>query len=132
MPRILEAECDDKGVVKCQGFVIPSAKLLTAGAQASTGIIIVDGEDVTYITSNTTDLGTTLDKVAQALGKAVEGLNKTAAGLQSLDNRGFLIGATAGVPGPPAIESQIADIQTAASDIGGLQGELDELKGKLK
>lgn len=132
MSRILEADCDAEGVVRCQGFVIEGAKVMTHGKQASTGILIVDGEGITYLTANTDDLATTLDKVAAALGKAVEGLNKAAAGLQGLDTAGFLIGATGAVPSPPKVASQIADVQAAASDIGSLQGELDELKGKLK
>lgn len=132
MSRILEAECDAEGVVRCQGFVIDGAKILTHGKQASTGILIIDGEHIVYLTSNADDLFSTLDKVANALGKAVEGLNKAASGLQGLDTSGFLISATAGVPSPPKIPTQIADVQAAASDIESIQSELNELKGKLK
>lgn len=132
MSRILEADCDAEGVVRCQGFVIEGARILTHGKQASQGILIIDGEAVTYLTANTDDLATTLEKVSAALDKAVAGLNKTAAALQTLDGAAFLVGATGAVPSPPLVASQISDIQSAASDISSTKGELDELKGKLK
>lgn len=64
MAKILEASCSAVGVVTCMGVVIDNAVVLSLGTKASTGVLIIDEDDVFYVTSNATDIKSTIESVA--------------------------------------------------------------------
>jgi len=115
MSRILEARCDASGKVFVNDHEVTDAVLTTDGAQASTGILVVDGALAVYLTSSVSDLTTTIEKTASALGQI-------AAALTTLDAKP--VGGSGSAPAP-AVSGQVTNIQTA-------QTELESLKGALK
>ena len=115
MSRILEARCDASGKVFVNDHEVSDAVLTSDGAQDSTGILLVDGDLVRYIPSSVSDLTTTIEKTAAALGQI-------AAALTTLDAKP--VGGSGSAPAP-AVSGQVTNIQTA-------QTELESLKGALK
>lgn len=114
MSKVLIATCNASGKVTAGGVQIPTATVLSEGKQASSGILILDGDKAWYIALSSSDLKTTIDKVAQALQQAATGLNAAGAALNGM------------VPGTGA--STIA----AATQITPLVAELNTLKEALK
>lgn len=55
MSRIFEATCLGN-VVKIAGKPIVDASVLSEGVKASTGVALMQGDEVSYITSNATDI----------------------------------------------------------------------------
>ncbi len=113
MPRALEATCD-AGIVTAEGTPVPGAIILSEGVSSSSGFAIFDLDKVYYVSKTSPDLKTTLEKM-------VDALTDIAAALQSLDTAGFLIGATAGVPGPPMLVSTILSINSTKAELDTLR-----------
>ena len=114
MSKILAATCNADGLVTSEGVEVDVAELLSEGKQISEGFILMQGGAVYYLTSNATDIKTTLDKVADALGEISSALTAIGAGM--------LGAATAP---PPTLGASVSAINALASD-------LDTLKGALK
>jgi len=114
MSKILNATCSAAGVVTCEGVEVPAAEVLSEGKQASSGILIIDGDKAWFIALSASDLKTTIDKVAQALTQAATGLNAAGGGLNAL------------APGSGAA------VISAANQITPLVTELNQLKEALK
>lgn len=145
MSKVLAASCVG-GVVTVQGIPVPGVTLLSEGVASSEGILILDADQAYYVTNIGNDLDTTLEKliaaiakIATALEKATDGFGKAVAALTKLDTKGFLIGATAGVPSPPIAASDISGITTAStaitsgvSELNAIKAELETLKGSLQ
>lgn len=115
MARILEATCDASGKVYVNGHHVKDVQVMTDGAQDSEGILILDGTIAKYITVPVSDLATTIEKTATALGEI-------ATALTTIDVKP--VGGTGSAPAP-AVTGQVTNIQAA-------KAELESLKGALK
>lgn len=131
MTTTLAATCVD-GVVKVLGVTVPDAHILSEGIGASTGTLLVFGGEAYYIARTSPDLDTTLQKIITALEKTKDALDSAVGALNSHDNAGFLIAATAGVPSPPLAALDISDLASAADDIENVKEELETLKDSLR
>lgn len=116
LSKILAGTCQN-GVVKEGDVIVPNAVILSEGVGPSEGVVVLDGPDATYIAKTTPDLNTTLEKLVSVLGQISSAIN-------SLDTRGFLIAAQAGVAGPPALAGTVSQINTLKSDLETLKGNL--------
>lgn len=128
MSKILVASANAQGKVTCEGVLIPEAVILTAGKQASTGLLYIEGEKAYYIPPITSDIASTIDKTAKALEDIVEAIQKIASTLTSIG--GGMSGSTTAPP--PTLAADVTIINNKASEISALKSELDTLKGALK
>lgn len=112
--RILPATCDAQGKVTADGVVVPEAQVLSLGKQASSGLLVIDGERVWYIALSATDIQTTLAKVSAAIDK----LNTI---LQSIG--ASMTGPTTAPP--PTLVTDLVALMT-------IKTEIDQLKEALK
>ncbi len=101
MSKILDATCVG-GVVTAELVAVPSAEILSEGVGASTGILVMEEDKATYVTSNASDLKSALDKIASAL-------TSIASALTILDTKP--LGALPPVPGAAAEIIQISALQ---------------------
>lgn len=113
-------------------LVIPLATIVGQGVGASTGFVLIDGENVYYIPNISGDLKTLLERTIDTLTQVKTGLDKVASALTTLDTTGFLIAADAGVPSPPVAASDISAITAAATQIDSIKAQMNTLNGALK
>lgn len=112
MSKALNASCES-GSVTVEGQEIP-ATILSEGVGSSTGIVILDKDKVYYIPNRASDLKDTLTSVVSALQQIATTLTSIGAGMT---------GPTTAPP--PTLATDVAQINTLAS-------QLDTLKGQLK
>jgi hypothetical protein len=112
MAEILNATCSNQ-VVKV-GTTPVNCDILSQGDGASSGILILQGEQKKYVTSNAADLNATLVKLVDVLGTIADTLTAIGAGM--------LGSATAP---PPTLAASVASIEA-------VRAELNTLKGVLK
>lgn len=128
MSKILDATCDDQGVVTCEGVEIPEAEVLTAGKQTSSGVLFLYKDKAYYLTVNTADLEATLDKTSDALQSISEALTKIATTLTAIG--AGMTGPTTAPP--PTLATDVAEINSKVTLINSAKSDLDDLKGALK
>lgn len=109
MSKILNATCNESGVVTAEGQAVPAAVVLSEGKQASAGVLLLDGEKANYLTSSAADIKTLISSL-------VEIINQIATIASGLD-------AVTVSPGGQA--AAIAQLQS-------LKTELDATKEELK
>jgi hypothetical protein len=128
MSRILEATCSASGVVTAEGFTLTDVEIMSEGAQASEGVLVIDGEVKKYIPSGaSSDLKTTLTKLSSSLDDISAALSEVADALTA-------IGAVTGpswTP-PPSLTTSAATINSKVAEIDATKGEVDTLKDALK
>lgn len=78
MSKILSATCDATGKVTADGVEVVGAIVLSEGKKASSGVAVMDGDKVWYLTSNATDL-------KDAIASLVEIINQIATIATGLD-----------------------------------------------
>lgn len=66
MTKMLEATCVG-GVVTAGGVPVAAADILSQGVQASVGVLLLEEDTAKYLTSNATDIKTTLEKIIALL-----------------------------------------------------------------
>lgn len=113
MSKILEATCE-AGVVTSEGAAVPGASILSEGIGESQGLLLMQGDKKTYVTSSAADLKTAIEKVVEAINKIGTVLTAIGAGMT---------GPTTAPPGTLA---------TDVSELVALATELETLKGNLK
>lgn len=69
MSKVLNATADESGKVTAEGVEVVGAIILSEGKQASEGVAVLDGDKVWYITSSSSDIKTTIEKLADAITK---------------------------------------------------------------
>lgn len=111
MSKILDATCSGKAVTY-NGALI-DAEILSEGVGASEGLLLLEKDKATYITSNATDLKTTLEKVADALTKIGETLTAIGAGMT---------GPTTAPPG--TLAADIVELNLIVTELTTLKGNL--------
>lgn len=114
MSKILAATCDASGKVTADSVQVPAAVVLSEGKQASSGILIIDGDKAWYIALSASDLKTTIEKVSAALTQTANGLASAGPTLDGL------------VPGSGA------PLTAAATQINSIVTELNQLGEALK
>jgi hypothetical protein len=81
MPKILDATCSPLGIVTAEGVVVPDCVVLSEGKQASEGVMIMDQDKATYLTSSASDIEATLTSVIAALTEIASTLTAIGAGM---------------------------------------------------
>lgn len=114
MSKILSATCSADGKVTADGVEVVGAIILSEGKQASSGMAVMDGEQVWYLTSSATDIKTTIEKAADAITKIANLFTAMGAGMT---------GPTTAPP--PTLATDVVAIQQVVT-------ELNQLKGALK
>lgn len=113
MSKILDATCE-AGEVTADLVPVPEAEILSEGQGASEGVLLIEGERVRYLTSNASDLKTSIEKAIDSIGKIANILTAIGAGMT---------GPTTAPP--PTLGADIIALQAVAT-------ELETLKGNLK
>lgn len=114
MSKILDATCDASGKVTADGMEIVGAVVLSEGKQASSGTAVMDGDKVWYLTSNATDIKTTIEKAADAITKIANLFTAVGAGMT---------GPTTAPP--PTLATDLVELNLVVT-------ELNQLKEALK
>jgi len=111
LSKILPANCESEEVT-IEGQQV-EASILSEGIGASNGVALIDKEQVTYITSNATDIKTTLEKLTESLDKAVLIFTSIGAGMT---------GPTTAPP--PTLAVDLAEITAISTELKALKDEL--------
>ncbi len=127
MSKVLSATCL-AGVVKVGLLPVPEAIILSEGLGASTGVAVIDEDEVTYIAKTTPDLNSTLDQLIDSLDKIASTLNTIATSLTSIG--AGMTGPTTAPP--PTLAANVASIVTNAIAITAAQTQLEALQEVLK
>ena len=69
MTKMIEAMCVDS-MVMADGVVVAEAEILSEGVGASEGVIILDEDRVTYLTSNAADIKQLIEMASSILNDA--------------------------------------------------------------
>jgi hypothetical protein len=120
MSKMIEASCVG-GVVTAIGVPVPAADILSEGVAASTGFLLLDGDEAKYVPKTSPDLKTTLTKLISILGQLTTALT-------AIDTKVLVTSCGAG-PG------STAPLPLAAANIAALsviQSELTVLKETLR
>jgi len=75
--KILSASCQS-GSVTTEGYVISPATILSQGVKASTGIALIEQDQMTYVTSNASDIKdliTNLESIISDVVSALTGID---------------------------------------------------------
>ncbi len=112
MSKILEASCEN-GAVTVEGLVI-EATILSAGVEASTGVVIIQNGNAFYIASTYQDLVSIIEKTAEMITDISNILTAIGAGMT---------GATTAPP--PSLAADVSELQGKATT-------LDQVKGNLR
>ena len=70
MSKVLDATCVGS-VVTVEGKTV-EADILSQGTASSSGKVLLDGQEATYVTSNASDLEDTIDSIDTILAKIIE------------------------------------------------------------
>jgi hypothetical protein len=127
MTKVLPATCVG-GIVTSQLFPVAAATILSDGTGPSSGYIVMDELEVFYVTSNASDLKSTLDDVIAGLNQAASALSNVASGMTAI--AASMTGPTTAPP--PTLPATIGLITTAATQIQVSTAQLTVLKGVLK
>ncbi len=125
MSKFVSATCEG-GVVTADGVSVASVTILGEGVGPSSGVLVIDEDQLTYIPKTSPDLDGTLEKVIDALQAASDGLGSASSGLTALAP------IADPIAGPLAIISAVAGLDSAQASIGTAKTALQELKGSLR
>ena len=128
MSKILDATCSPLGVVTSESTPVVSAQVLSEGKQISTGLLFIEGDKARYLTSNATDIKTSLEKTVDALEDICTALSQIATTLTSIG--AGMTGATTAPP--PTLATDVTAINTKVTEITATKVLLNTLKGALK
>jgi len=128
MSKILPATASASSQVTVDGLVVAAAEILSEGKQASSGVILFQGENVYYLTSSATDIKTTIEKLVDSLDKISSVLTTIGTTLTSIG--AGMTGPTTAPPG--TLATDVATINSKATEITAIKSELNTLKGALK
>lgn len=126
MSRAFQATCVG-GIVKVGGLVVPNTTILGDGIGASFGIMIMQGEETTYIPKTSPDLEETLDSL-------ITSIDDISSALQTIATSITAIAAVTGptwTP-PPTLATDVAQIATKVAALAVTKAELEVLKGELR
>ena len=126
MSKVIEATCVD-GKVSVAGNVIDSVEILTAGVGESSGLLIIDADKAYYLTVNTPDLKTTVEKVIELIEDLASAITKTADTLTAIGT-----GMTGSTTAPPAaLPGNVTFINNKVTELNATKNDLIALKDGL-
>lgn len=128
MSKALEATCDANGIVTAEGFQVPSAVILSEGKAASEGLLILEEEKATYVAKTSGDLKTSIENMVSALDAVASALTTVANTLTAIG--GGMTGSSTAPP--PALPTNVSQINSKVSEIQSLKSEFESLKDALK
>lgn len=113
MSKILSATCSAAGKVTAGGVEVVGAIVLSEGKQASSGLAVMDGENVWYLTSSATDIKTTIEKLTDSLTKIANMITSIGAGMT---------GPTTAPP--PTLAADVVALNLVITELTTLKGSL--------
>ena len=117
---LLDATCEN-GIVRVGDLVITDVIIQSEGVGESSGILIIEDDERTYIAKTSGDLVITLEKLSDALGEL-------SSALTAIDGK---TQATVCLSGPgTTVATPVATATIAAID--AVQSEIDDLREVLK
>ena len=128
MSKILSATADATGKVTAEGQLVPAAVVLSQGKQASSGLLIIEGDKAWYLVGmSVTDLVTTIEKSIKILDDLGPALTQITTILTS-------IGAGTGptTAPPPTLAADVLQVTAKVTALNATKSELTTLKGALK
>ena len=125
---MVQATADEDGKVFVNGVEVEAALIVSAGKQASSGILLIDQELALYFPSNATDIAETIDNAIKIIDDAADAITKIGTVFTSV---------AAGMTGPttappPTIAADVAELNSKVTSLNQTKADLTELKGKLK
>ena len=111
MARIIAATCAN-GQVTVAGVAI-EAEILTAGVASSSGVVILQDDNVWYVATNTLDLSDVIEKTAELVNLCATLFTAIGAGMT---------GPTTAPPG--TLAADVLNIQTKATALDALKDTL--------
>ena len=127
MSKILDATCQNN-VVTSEGVTVADTTVLSKGIAKSSGQLFLEEDKATYITSNATDIETTLAKVSTLIQSTKDALDKIALTLTSIG--AGMTGPTTAPP--PSLAADVLVINAKTAELGATKTEVETLKGNLK
>jgi hypothetical protein len=113
MSKILSATCNSSGKVTADGVEVVGAIVLSEGKQASSGVAVLDGDKVWYLTSSATDIKTTIEKLSDSLTKIGNMLTAIGAGMT---------GPTTAPP--PTLAADVTALNAVVTELNALKDGL--------
>lgn len=110
---VIDAEAS-AGQVTVNGLTVPGAKIISLGKGESSGCLLIFGDKAFYLTSNATDLESTITKLTESINKIATILTSIGAGMT---------GPTTAPPG--TLATDVLELTMIAT-------ELNQLKEVLK
>ncbi len=101
------------GVVTADGLPVPGVTILCQGLGSSSGILILEGTQKTYVAKTSPDLDSALEQVITAIGKISDSLTSIAAAMT---------GPTTAPP--PTLPALLIQIAAASASLSALKGSL--------
>lgn len=114
MSKLLAATADASGKVTADGVLVEGAIVLSLGKQASSGLLLLDGDKAWYFPSSATDIESTLTQLSTAIAKIADTFTAIGGGM------------TGPTTAPPPT------LPTAVAELMQIKTQLDQLKGALK
>lgn len=127
MSKTLPASCASK-VVTVEGVAVPLAEVFSEGNGDSSGVAIIDGDKVFYVTSNASDIKATIEKVVEACEKINSAVTKVGEILTSIGS-GM---AGSGTAPPPTLSTDVAAVNSTLGELSAIAGQLESMKEVLK
>lgn len=126
--KVLAASCSASSVVTAEGVTVTPVTILSMGKQASTGFLIMDGEQAYYVASNALDIKTVIEKLVTVIEKSADALTQASNGLIAAG------GALDGIAGGSGTSTTAAGnaITPLITQLNTVKSELNTLKGALK
>jgi len=117
--KMIEASCEN-GIVQADDVPVSAAEILSQGTKASEGMLFLDDDQATYLTSNAEDIKDIVEKLSDIL-------DKVSSLVASIPNDTIFIPGTGGASlvFPPTFAANKASLDSAID-------ELNEMKDMLK
>lgn len=113
MSKIISATASAAGKVTADGVEVIGAIILSEGKQASSGVAVLDGDKVWYLTSSATDIKTTIEKLSDAITKISNIFTAIGAGMT---------GPTTAPP--PTLAASVTALTAVATELNTLKEAL--------
>jgi hypothetical protein len=110
MSKILHASCANN-TVTAEGVTISPVTVLSNGVGESEGVLLLDEDKATYVTSNATDLGTSIEKLVDLIGKLTTYIT-------NIDIQFTAMSGVGGVAANPTAASELSTLSTDLTTLG--------------
>lgn len=128
MSKVLPATASAAGIVTADGVPVSVAEILSLGKQASSGVLIIDGDKAWFIASSATDIKTTIEKLIDVIDKTAASITKIGSSLTSIG--AGMTGPTTAPP--PTLPADVVELTTNVTALNATKTQLTQLKEALK